>query len=1057
MSLNKESLKTLLLQNGPLPEGAAIDKIVSLAENLQKLSSESAVSFLNASSSVFPCLFKEEITDSELVGSGRILWVADPIKSHDSAKKTRGSDPQVLDREWFAQFKNWFEQGKHLTLRYPDAGVKYFQATPAFLEKEKIFRTKQWADWSIKILDSGSRRESASADYFSWSIALLEFMPFRELLEWNKLGLMIAGRSAEGASSFFSSIPKGLRALYRSERIEVLKLSLLIAESFPEMAVAFFQTCPERLLGVSPTVRKQILQTVQHGSHVRSKQIIKDFDAVITAVTGLSFPAQERVVANGALLKEISAEALSGYYDNMRNLLEKIPDGFLSIWVKSGLAYFPEDHAGGVAYFRLQTPHARNEMLKWKEAVLLDDHRRIISLFVRGLTGKDLKLKSTEEIEDGQASVARYYPTCDGETIYLPPFIEKGKNRKENFLHYKVAAAHQAGYVEFGTFDFGLYTILPILESMPLKDLAKDIFYILEDGRIDRRLRMEYPGLRQDMDRVLSAAMLLRPDPGELPLREALIEVLLRLTLEKAINGVNGQPQSGWLEFEHASALVVAIETGRSIPALKQPITVHTDISRHILFLQDRLSGFYENAQTVWDCFHKSLEIYNYLARLPGGNDYRSFFPLHFRGRLDSDLIVANGPIALESCEGENGDKDNVATPDQINPIIDQLKDGSDLIFREIKNLEVKGSFLTDLDGVDVDDASNDSNNDGSEGWKVPFIFSGPRSIAQDASFYYDEWDYRQQNYRRRWCRIQEKQVSPLDIEKIDEIYSHYHSLIQSVRKQFQQIRPSFQEIVRRVEWGDEIDMPALIQHVVDRKTGAHPSENVFLRKERRIRRISTALLVDMSASTEKRVPLSEESIARFKGNALDDAPPSYMKPYMEKKIIDIEIESLVVIMEALDALNDDYAIFGFSGSGRENVDFYLIKDFCDPYSDILKRRISGIRPKESTRMGTAIRHAVDKLKDLDADQRLLIILSDGYPQDHDYGEDRSSEEYGLHDTMMAMLEAKREGIRPFCLTVDQSGNDYLRKMCDPANYLVIQDAYSLPEVLPKVVESLMV
>jgi nitric oxide reductase NorD protein len=95
-------------------------------------------------------------------------------------------------------------------------------------------------------------------------------------------------------------------------------------------------------------------------------------------------------------------------------------------------------------------------------------------------------------------------------------------------------------------------------------------------------------------------------------------------------------------------------------------------------------------------------------------------------------------------------------------------------------------------------------------------------------------------------------------------------------------------------------------------------------------------------------------------------------------------------------------------------------------------------------------------MKTTESDQRLLILLSDGFPQDHDYGEDRRSTEYGLYDTRMALLEAKREGIRPFCITVDQSGNDYLRKMCDPRNYLVIHDIFSLPETLPKVVESLM-
>jgi nitric oxide reductase NorD protein len=106
--------------------------------------------------------------------------------------------------------------------------------------------------------------------------------------------------------------------------------------------------------------------------------------------------------------------------------------------------------------------------------------------------------------------------------------------------------------------------------------------------------------------------------------------------------------------------------------------------------------------------------------------------------------------------------------------------------------------------------------------------------------------------------------------------------------------------------------------------------------------------------------------------------------------------------------------------------------------------------------MGPAIRHATEKLRSIESDLRLMILLSDGFPQDSDYGEDRASREYGLHDTRMALMEARKLGIRPFCLTVDQAGNDYLRKMCDPTSYLVIEDIHSLPEVLPKVVESLM-
>jgi len=114
------------------------------------------------------------------------------------------------------------------------------------------------------------------------------------------------------------------------------------------------------------------------------------------------------------------------------------------------------------------------------------------------------------------------------------------------------------------------------------------------------------------------------------------------------------------------------------------------------------------------------------------------------------------------------------------------------------------------------------------------------------------------------------------------------------------------------------------------------------------------------------------------------------------------------------------------------------------------------MQPKQSTRMGCAIRHAAGELKQIDSETRLLILLSDGLPQDLDYGEDRTSKTYAINDTMMAFAEARREGIQPFCITVDNTGNDRLKFVSDPRSYLLINDAHSLPAVLPKIVESLM-
>jgi nitric oxide reductase NorD protein len=81
----------------------------------------------------------------------------------------------------------------------------------------------------------------------------------------------------------------------------------------------------------------------------------------------------------------------------------------------------------------------------------------------------------------------------------------------------------------------------------------------------------------------------------------------------------------------------------------------------------------------------------------------------------------------------------------------------------------------------------------------------------------------------------------------------------------------------------------------------------------------------------------------------------------------------------------------------------------------------------------------------------MMLLLSDGYPQDFDYGEDRTDREYGLRDTAQALREAEAGHIIPFNVTVDAAGHDYLRRMCPPHGYLVLKSVEDLPSELPKV------
>jgi nitric oxide reductase NorD protein len=167
--------------------------------------------------------------------------------------------------------------------------------------------------------------------------------------------------------------------------------------------------------------------------------------------------------------------------------------------------------------------------------------------------------------------------------------------------------------------------------------------------------------------------------------------------------------------------------------------------------------------------------------------------------------------------------------------------------------------------------------------------------------------------------------------------------------------------------------------------------------------------------------------------------------------INDAEREALVLLCEALEALGDRYAIYGFSGMTRKRCEAYRIKRFEDLYDGQVKARISGIRPRDYTRMGVAIRHPSGLLKCCDARIKLLVTLSDGKPDDYDTYRGA----YGIEDTRQALFEARRDGIHSFCVTIDEEARDYLPHMYGAANYIVLDEVRKLPVMISDIYRKL--
>jgi nitric oxide reductase NorD protein len=279
----------------------------------------------------------------------------------------------------------------------------------------------------------------------------------------------------------------------------------------------------------------------------------------------------------------------------------------------------------------------------------------------------------------------------------------------------------------------------------------------------------------------------------------------------------------------------------------------------------------------------------------------------------------------------------------------------------------------------------------------------------EEGAFLYNEWDYERQNYRKNWAVLREMDVHPSYDNFVNDTLHKYRGLAMDLRRTFEALRGE-DKLLKKQPFGDDVDIDALVEALADVQHGAEMSERLFTKMHKMERNIAVMFMIDMSGST--------------KG-----------------WINDAEREALVLLCEALETLGDRYAIYGFSGMTRKRCEVYRVKRFDEPYDDDVRARISGIQPKDYTRMGVTIRHLTSLLNEVEARTKLLITLSDGKPDDYDTYRGA----YGIEDTRMALIEAKRSGIHPFCITIDTEAKDYLPHMYGAVNYAVIDEVRKLP------------
>jgi nitric oxide reductase NorD protein len=578
----------------------------------------------------------------------------------------------------------------------------------------------------------------------------------------------------------------------------------------------------------------------------------------------------------------------------------------------------------------------------------------------------------------------------------------------------------------------------------PYPDLARDLFNIVEGHRIDHRLRAAYPGIRRDMDGIRASMEDERPGLEALPEAAAVVEALLQRALGRDTDLSQLAPSLAAL-IERTFLLLedVAREEAGVDDAARATAAIY-ELIDDALSARGRAGATTPGQPQVGDPGPQGDRPDQDPAagevRPPsvgaGLDDYESAEMPPFMTPIMEELVRQRPELAKQdpNATGERPDVEQQQPPDPEDADgamgTSQVEVGAE----QRAGDEVAQATAGQLDEVPAGSANADARTDDAEGGSDSPDQTGLGEVPQIApegaededlgehAFPYDEWDFRIEDYRPAWCTLREQRATRTQEGFVAATFHEYGGIVTQIRRNFQLMRPERLRKMRFQMEGDDLDTDGLVEYVVDRRARVTPSGRVYIKRDKKDRDVTTAFLVDMSSSTDRKID-------------------------GRKRVMDIEKESLLLMCEALEAIRDEYAIYGFSGNGREDCEFYVIKEIGERYDDRVKARIGGIYARQKTRMGPAIRHTTRRLAAADSHIKLMILLTDGKPYDTDTYQDN---QYAQEDTKMALREARREKIHLFCVTVDSEGADYLPNMYSDANFVVVDDVRTLPQRLPQ-------
>tara|TARA_A100001037_G_scaffold306765_1_gene355156 strand:+ start:8414 stop:11653 length:3240 start_codon:yes stop_codon:yes gene_type:complete len=1010
-------------------------------------------------------------------------------RSWESSLEYYKATPDIIKYLPFNYIIQWGESGLDLSNQSPTLASSYFKASKNTIKKLRSRHIDSWALTGKSLYNGTWKSSTLACQFFEHSPALVKSLTFPQIEKFTSVLKNISDNSFDIASDSLSISTAIFPIIGKSNEEFINLLPNVIKLNLRELK-GFLESCSKSLNKIDSNQRinfiKIIIKLMENGE----LNIPNHITEMANNLNEINKEEHESILE---LATTLEGTTPIFFINSTPKAFEKLTNTQLIKWVETGKKIYKTNVEGGVAFFKIESSYSEQVIENLSSSIELSKIKEIMELYCRGLAGSEIKLENTGDlVEKNIGWVSNESPSTEGSTVYLPAVTDRYTSKIDNFNWYKVVSTHQVAHVEFGSFQFNFskpsnlfkdlrYTleekklnndenyksqtwltdIQRFFNMFTDRQLSLDIFTVVEDGRLDERIKYEYPGVKNPYIKIQTDTLKRRKPIQELPAREALVELIIRIGLQEL--------KSIPVPKKHKKSATDIVSIAKQVFDYSANIEDVAEATLRIYAIISQISN--ENIdQDDWDNIdiddineeyndsNNMDELIDNISQNPDMselNDDEEYTPseqVDYRGDFKPELSQLLNELRSQGDMSDENNKDSNLTQQMLEEMF-QSSAEIDVNSNVSEMQNASGKFANNIlkeTGVNI--------NQQDYGDGVPSHIDedgGSLDPNEPQTFVYDEWDFRAGDYKPRWCIVHQKEMPEGDPNFYSTTLHSYKPLVQRIQRQFEMMVPEMFRKVRKLDDGEDFDIDDVIEAMIDIKTGNSPNEKFYWRRNKVQRDVAVALLLDTSASTAEAIDDSKKPGDDW------DAPDDPVK-YMEwlknrksegsrrnyKRIIDVEKESIVLLINALESIGDMYGIYGFSGYGRENVEFYNIKDLNENFSDNIKQRIDRISPLHATRMGPAIRHTITKLKKAEARTKLLFLISDGRPQDRGYSREGVEKEYAVHDTKMALDEAKQEDINAFCLTVDKSGHDYLKTMCEDIGYEVLDDIHALPERL---------